>query len=740
MNVLKDQDSTILGASENDEIAIEPERYELFEAPWNGFEIDRRGFLASVGIGLIVYLLFDREEIEAQESGGGRRPRGGGGRGAPSDVAAWLGIDADGKAKVLTGKIEVGQNIRTSLTQAVAEELRIAPEAITLVMGDTRFVPFDMGTFGSRTTPDMSRRLRGVAATARELLIDLAAQKWKVDRSELSAEDGKIVHKSNHQSATYGELTRGEKLVKEVSADPPTTPADRWTVMGKSLAKVDGASFVTGSHKYASDIKRPGMWYGKVLRAPGPGARAVSVDTTEAERIENVIVVRDGDFIGVVAADEPLANRALKAIKAEWKTVDSGVSNKNLYEELKKTAGESRGGGRDGGGGGSRSGAIDRALKEAEVKLEQVYTIAYIAHSPLEPRSAVAEWNDGEPTVWTGTQRPFGVRGEVATAFRLAEDKVRVIVPDTGAGYGGKHTGEAAVEAARLAKAAKRPVKLVWTREEEFTWAYFRPAGVIEVRSGATRSGNLTAWDFHNYNSGGSAINPPYEIAAKRAEFHASKSPLRQGSYRALAATANHFARETHVDELAHELKIDPIEFRLRNLKDERVKGVLEAAVKAFGDRKPKERGRGFGVAVGTDKGGYIATCVEVLVDRETGRVSVVRAVSAFDCGAVVNLDHLKNQVEGAMMMGIGGALFEEIEFDSNKILNARFSRYRVPRFADTPEIEVVLVDRKEMAPAGAGESPIVAIAPAIGNAIFQATGVRLRSLPLAPRGVKLQT
>lgn len=739
MNVLKDQDSTILAESERMENAIEPERYEMFESSPYGFEIDRRGFLGSVGIGLIVYLLLNREEIEAQESGGGRRQRGGGGRGAPSDVAAWLGIDAEGKARVLTGKVEVGQNIRTSLTQAVAEELRIAPEAITLVMGDTRVVPFDMGTFGSRTTPDMSRRLRGVAATARELLIDLAAQKWKADRSELIAQDGKIVHKTTHESATYGELTRGEKLVKAVSADPPTTPADRWTVMGKSLAKIDGRAFVTGSHRYASDIKRPGMWFGKVLRPPGPGAKLVSVDTTAAERIENVVVVHDGDFIGVAAADELLANRALKAIKAEWKNADSGVSNKNLYEELKRTAGESRGGGgRDGGGGGGRSGSIDQALKAADVKLEQTYTIAYIAHAPLEPRSAVAEWNEGEPTVWTGTQRPFGVRGEIAAAFRIAEDKVRVIVPDTGAGYGGKHTGEAAVEAARLAKAANRPVKLVWTREEEFTWAYFRPAGVIEIKSGATRSGDLTAWDFHNYNSGGSAINPPYEIAAKRAEFHASKSPLRQGSYRALAATANHFARETHIDELAHELKIDPVEFRLRNLKDERVRGVLEAALKAFGDRKPNAPGRGFGVAVGTDKGGYIATCVDVLVDRETGRVSVVRAVSAFDCGAVVNPDHLKNQVEGAMIMGIGGALFEAIEFDSNKIQNGRFSRYRVPRFADSPEIEVVLVDRKDLVPAGAGESPIVAIAPAIGNAIFQATGVRLRSLPLAPRGVKV--
>jgi nicotinate dehydrogenase subunit B len=326
----------------------------------------------------------------------------------------------------------------------------------------------------------------------------------------------------------------------------------------------------------------------------------------------------------------------------------------------------------------------------------------------------------------------------LASAFKLADDKVRVIVPDTGAGYGGKHTGEAAVEAARLARSAGKPVKLVWTREEEFTWAYFRPAGVIEISSGVRKDGTLTNWEFHNYNSGGSAVRSPYTLSNQVSQSHNARSPLRQGSYRALASTANNFARESHMDDLARAVGMDPLEFRLKNLKDERLRAVLNAAAKKFGWGSQPPEGHGFGIAVGTEKGSCLATCAEVAVDRSTGQIKVVRAVSAFECGAVLNPDHLKNQIEGAMIMGIGGALFEAVEFENGKVLNPRFSSYRVPRFSDTPEIEIVLVDRKDLASTGAGETPIICIAPAIGNAIFAATGTRLRSLPMAPKGVKV--
>jgi len=717
------------------EPGFEPERYELHEEPAYRFELDRRDFLKSLGGGILVLCLVDASSAQqpgAQPQGGAGRRRGAG-QDVPEEIGAWLHVGEDGQITVYTGKAEMGQNIRTSLTQAVAEELHAVPSSIRLVMADTQLTPFDMGTFGSRTTPDMSRRLRRTAATARELLIGFAAETWKADRALLTAINGTIVNTKTKEILEYGKLTQGRKLTQTVAGDSTITSPLEWTIAGHSAAKVDGREFVTGKHSYTSDIRLPGMWHGKVLRPPSFGATLISIDASAAKAMPDVVVVHDRDFVGVAASNEVVAARAVHAIKAEWKA-GPPISSKDLFEDMKRQGRREREGR---GNSGQRAGSIEDGLTAADIRLEQTYTIAYIAHAPLEPRAAVAEWKNGKLTVWTGTQRPFGVQRELAGAFRLANDAVRVIVPDTGAGYGGKHSGEAAIEAARLARQAGRPVKLVWSREEEFTWAYFRPAGVIEVKSGVRRDGTLTAWEFHNYNSGASGIRTLYEVPNQRIAFHPVPSPLRQGSYRALAATANHFARESHMDELAHALNLGPLAFRLKNLKDDRLRAVLEAAATAFGWGRKTGDDRGIGIAAGSEKGSFVATCAEVAVDRDSGRVQIVRAVSAFDCGAVVNPDHLKNQVEGAMIMGLGGALFEAIEFDDGRILNPRFSRYRVPRFRDTPIVEVVLLDRKDLPPAGAGETPIVGIAPAIANAIFDASGIRLRSLPLAPQGIK---
>ncbi|MCI0615088.1 molybdopterin-dependent oxidoreductase, partial [bacterium] len=498
--------------------------------------------------------------------------------------------------------------------------------------------------------------------------------------------------------------------------------------------KVDGSDFVTGKHKYTSDIKVPGMLYAKVVRPAAFNATVASVDSSAAEAIPSVKVVKDGNFIAVAAPDLETARNAAEQIKVNWNTQPQ-PSNSELFGVLKKPAQKKDDDWQ------SRSkpkiqGSVADGLASADKKLEQTYTVAYIAHAPLETRAAIAEWKDDKLTVWTGTQRPFGVRNELSEAFHIPEEKIRVIVPDTGSAYGGKHTGESAIEAARIARAAGKPVKLTWSREEEFTWAYFRPAGVIQAKSGVKNDGTITAFEFHNYNSGQSAIQPKYEIANQHVEFHSSDSPLRQGSYRALAATANHFARETHIDELAHSINMDPVEFRLKNIKNQRLYDVLQAAAKKFGWNNEKSSdGRGIGVACGFEKDSYLATCAEIAVQPDRS-VKVLRVVEAFDCGPVVNPNHLKNQIEGAIMMGMGGALFEEIQFENGKILNPRFSNYQVPRFNDLPAIEVVLMDRKDIPSAGAGETPTVGVAPAIGNAIFHATGIRLRSLPLIPNGL----
>jgi isoquinoline 1-oxidoreductase len=720
------------GFEEPDVIEIAPEMYEL-----NGDsdaqlpdaarserralpELPRRDFFKILGAGLMAVFV---EPLIAQESG--RRGRGGGN--VPNDISAWLHVAEDGTITVYSGKTEVGQNVRTSCAQAVAEELRVPISSIKMVLADTELVPYDAGTFGSQSTPQMHSRLHRVGAAAREALVDLAADHFKVDRGSLTVGDGKITKAGGSESVTFGQLTKGQKLVRQVDNSAPVTPAADWKVCGTSVPKLNGRDLVTGKTKYSSDVKVPGMVFGKILRPVSYGATLKSIDTKAAERMDGVKVVHDGDFVGITAPDSLAAGQAIKGIHAEWDSKEQ-PSSAEIFDYLKKNS-----------SGPVPHAELEEALAKGVHKIQATYTVAYIAHTPLEPRAAVAEWKDDKFTIWTGSQRPFGVRSEVARALGVPEDKVRVIVPDTGSGYGGKHSGECAIEAARLARAVGKPVKLVWTREEEFTWAYFRPAGVIDVGAAIDADGKLVAWDYHNYNSGGSGIKTPYQVSPQRCDFHGSKSPLKQGSYRGLAATANHFARESAMDELAGAAKIDPLEFRLKNLRDERLKAVLQAAAEKFGWGKQKSSDtRGFGLAGGTEKGSYVATCAEVAIDRASGAVRVVHAVTAFECGAIVNPRHLENQVEGAAVMGLGGALFEAIEFKDGKITNAHLADYRVPRFSDVPKLETVLLDRKDLPSAGAGETPIVCIAPAVGNAIFAATGVRLRSMPMVPNGLKV--
>ncbi len=664
----------------------------------------RRDFFAVLGGGIVVLLIAD--DSDAQESGGGAR------RGmreqVPDRVSAWLHIGETGAVTAFTGKVEVGQNARTSLTLAVAEELRTPISSVSMVMGDTVLTPYDMGTFGSRTTPTMWPQMRKAAAAAREMLIDLAARKWSIDRASISVANGRVT--SGQRSAGFGELTRGEKLEKSIPSSVTLEPPAAWTIAGKSALKVNGREIVTGAHRYPFDVRRPGMLYGKVLRPESFGASLASLDSSAASALPGVKVVREGNFVGVTARDPETAAKALSSLRAQWNPAPAQTNSRDVFEYFR---------------GHAQNAPANRDALTA-------YTVAYIAHVPLEPRAAVAEWSsDGKLTVWTGTQRPFGVRSELASKFALPEENVRVIMPDTGSGYGGKHEGDAALEAAALAKAAGAPVKCNWTREEEMTWAYFRPGGLIEVSGKVSPDGTLTAWEFHNYNSGSSGLNSPYEIASKREQYHAVESPLRQGSYRGLAATANHFVRESYMDELAHSVGMDPLDFRLKNLRDERLRNVLLAAAGKFAWKtRKKVAGRGYGIAAGFEKGGYVATCAEIAVSPK-GAVKVLRATASFECGAIVNPDHLLHQVQGAIAMGIGGALFERIDFENGRILTDRLSKYRVPRFSDMPVIETVLLDRQDIPSAGAGETPIVGIAPAIANAIFDATGKRKRSLPL---------
>jgi CO/xanthine dehydrogenase Mo-binding subunit len=707
-------------------IAIEPERYELVEPGRYRFDLDRRGFLrvlSAMGGGLLVV---STVPIVAQQETG----RGGGQGSATDALAGWLHIGPDGRVTVYTGKVEIGQNIRTSLAQTVADELGAPIGVLSLVMADTDLTPFDPGTFGSRTTPTMAPQLARAAATAREMLIDLAAAKWQVPRQSLAAKNGAIVDASG-RSISFGELTHGQNLTGVVSSQAPEEPRDRWTVRGEPLHKINARDIVTGRHEYPPDIVRPHLLFGRVIRPPALGATVKTVDDSKARAMPGVIVVRDGEFIGVVAPNERVAKAAAAAVAVDW-TLPTGLpTSETIFDHLRQTAQptQGRGAGRDPIGAEGSTPAAAATPTPSTRSFDATYRIPYIAHVPLEPRAAVAEWTGDRVTVWTGTQRPFGVRSDVARAFHLADDRVRVIVPDMGSGYGGKHTVDAATEAARLAKAAGRPVKIVYTRAEEFMWGYFRPAGVITVSAGVDAGGRLAFWQFDNYNSGGSGLNTPYAVPVTRELFHNADSPLKQGSYRGLAATANHYAREMHMDAIARALGRDAVDFRLAHITEPRLRSVLTTVAQKAGWPNASRPGLGLGIACGTEKGSYIATAAEV--SRTPDGFKVERIVAAFECGAIVNPDGLRNQVEGAIVQGLGGALFESIRFADGKILNGTMAQYRVPRFRDVPPIDITLIDRRDLPSAGAGETPIVCVAPAIGSAV-RAFGAVDTALPIA--------
>ena len=628
----------------------------------------------------------------------------------------------------MTGKVEAGQGARAELSEAAAEELRVPVSRIQLLMADTSLVPDDGVTAGSGSTPRTVPAVRHGAAAAREVLVEFAATRWGVDRSTIQVRDGKTSRASSPETLSYADLAAdadaAKALEQGIPSDVALTPVAEWKVLGKPTPRSNARDIVTGAHQFPSDISRPGMLYGKVLRPPSYGAKLTAIDLAPAQAMKNVVALRDDQFVGVAAPTTFLAEKALDTVAktARWEPAPH-PSSKALFDYLKEHV-----------SGDVPANPFADILAQAKRVMRQTYQVAYVQHAPLEPRAAVAEWLEGKLTVWTGSQNPFGCWSELTRAFHLGDQLVRVIVPDFGAGFGGKHTGEVGVEAARLAKAAGHPVSLRWTRREEFTWAYFRPAAVIQIEAGLDDQGRLTCWHFININSGGAGIETPYRIGKHRSEFVRSESPLRQGSYRCLAATANQFARESFMDELAAASGADPLAFRLAHLDHPRLRAVLETAAQRFNweERiKKKKPNVGLGLACGTEKGSYVAACAEVEIDPSAKTIAVRRVCQVFDCGAILNPANLLAQVQGALIMGLGPALREEINFEKGEVLNPSFRQYQVPRFADVPELDIHLLNRPDHDSSGAGETPIIAIAPAIGNAVFQATGQRLRSMPI---------
>jgi nicotinate dehydrogenase subunit B len=661
---------------------------------------------------------------------------------APDD--AWVHVGADSSVTAYTGKVEAGQGTRTALSLLVGEELALPPGWVRVTMADTDISPFDEGTFGSRSMPHAAPPLQAAAAAAFRLLREEAAARFGLPAGDLTAADGMIAGPDGAPSASYGELVAGQRRVELVPPDAPVTPATAWRSAGRQARAARAADAVTGTKVFPSDLHIDGMLHGCVLHPPAYRAELLGADTSAAEAMPGVTMVRDGSLLGVLAASQHTARAALAAVAADWQE-HPGCDPAGLEDYL-------RGHLVDGTGWQGQveqiTGDPDAALAGGAVRLAATYHVAYVAHVPLEPRAALARWEAGELTVWVATSTPFRARRELAAGLGIGEENVHVIVPDFGGGFGGKHGAVVALEAARLARAVGRPVKVAWTRADEFTAGYLRPAAVIDVASSASAAGQITAWLFTDVHAGAAGLDTPYRIEHQRLAYRPADGPLARGSYRALAATANNFARESHMDELAAAAGADPVDFRLRHLDDERLAAVLRAAADAIGwpgqagraDGAPQGGGPGVvrtgtGIALGMEKGGRVATAARVQVGPD-GMVRLLRLVTAVDCGAVVNPDGLANQVEGAVVMGLGPALFEQIDFTGTRISNGSMTDYRVPRLADVPaDLEVLLLDQPDQPSAGGGEAPIIAIAPAIANAIFLACGVRLRTMPLIPSG-----
>lgn len=654
---------------------------------------------------------------------------------------AWLHLAPSGAVTAFTGKVDIGQDNQTALRLLVAEELAVPLGQVTLVQGDTDLCPFDIGTFGSRSMPDAGRPLRLAAAGARQALASLAAQRWNTPADRLGSHEGAVTGGPGGARLMYGELVAGLRRVEMLSEEPPLTDPAAWRIAGHGGHAAPRLDAVTGARRYGSDLRLPGMLHGAVLRPPSPGYTLRSADTSRAAGLPGVTVVREDEFIGVTAPDPATARQAVAMIEADWSRPRAGPADMAGYLREHPVSGQ----------GWERpadrsAGDPDAALAAAPVTVRATYTTAYLAHVPLETSAALADWDDhGRLTVWAGCNVPFAVRSRLAGALGIDEADVRVIVPPTGGGFGGKH-GDNAVEAARLSRAAGRPVLVHWSRAEEFAWGYLRPMAVIDVRAGADREGSITGWDFTDINAGAQGTAFPYRCGNWRIRYRPAASPLAQGPYRALAATANTFARESCVDELAHAAGADPLAFRLGHLADERLAVVLRAAAtrsgRDIGTRPGHGTGpdsaaparTGWGCAVGLEKDGRVASCAEVSIGPG-GEVTVTKIVTAYECGALVNPDTVAGQVEGGTIMALGGALFEQVRLDHGRLASPLLADYRVPRFGDVPAIEVVLADRPDIPSAGAGETPLIAVAPAIANAIFAATGRRLRSLPLIPGG-----
>jgi isoquinoline 1-oxidoreductase len=689
----------------------------------------RRDFFKILGTGIIVFIrpwgALDLIGSPSEQA-----------RGVPKDYNAFLRIADDGTVTCYTGKIEMGQGIITSLPQMMADELNVPLAKIRIVMGDTDLCPWDQGTWGSQSTRVFGQLMRTATAEARGALLELGSVHLGVPASQLEVIDGIISDtRDPKKTVSYAQLAKGQRIEKFLDVKPSMEDYTKFIEIGKSYNRTDSTLKVTGEAKYSGDMKLTGMVFARILRPPSHSAKLTSVDYTAAEKIAGTKVVKDGDFIAVINEDRDKADEAIVKIKAEYSFKEIPVNDKTIFEYMLKADSNAS--------SIKETGSIEEGQKLCDKTFDSEFHDPYLAHVAIETHTALAQLEGEKMTVWAATQSPFGLREGIMRELGLTADKVRVITPFVGGGFGGKGEYQQGVEAAKLAKMTGKPVMLMWTREEEFFLDTFHPAGVIKIKSGIDKSGLIKFWDYKVYYSGTRGSEATYDIPNIHITHYGQKNgapPVHQfgtGAWRAPNNNTNTFAREVQIDIMAAAAGIDPLEFRRKNLKDVHILDCLKAVADKFGYVAGKApSGRGIGIACGADAGAWVAHMVEVKVDKSTGKVRIVRIACAQDMGLCINPEGATIQMEGCITMGMGYTLAEEVMFEGGKILSNSLDKYTIPRFSWLPKIDTVILDRKNQPPQGGGEPAIIAMGAVVANAIFDATGARLYQLPMTPERV----
>ena len=694
--------------------------------PTSSMQVTRREFLKCIGLlggGIVVYVSVGDPSSWAQPT---------------ADFNVFFRIGADGRITCFTGKIEMGQGIITSLAQMLADELVVPLTSVDMVMGDTLLCPYDRGTFGSLSTPYFGTTLRQAAAEARAVLVQMAAEKLKVPSQRLHTNDGHVIDSQNSsRQVTYAQLTGGKIIERRLKHSVAPLPASQRKISGKAAGRLDARQKVTGEARYSGDVRLPGMLFAAILRPPAHDAILKSINLKPAKNINGVKVIREEDLIATLHQYPDIAQKALSKIKVEWEQLEPKVDNDNIFDHLLRSAPSAE--------IITQKGNIATGRNLAAQRFESVYLNHYVAHAPMEPHTAAVQIEGQKVTVWASTQTPFWAQQEVARTLGFAKKNVRVITPFVGGGFCGKTRNQQVVEAARLAKLAKKPVQVAWTRKEEFFYDTFRPAAVIKVRSGLDHNQRIVYWDYDNYFAGSRSSEPfyniPHQQVAARGGWMGGGSqahPFSVGAWRGPGSNTNVFAMESQIDVMASATGIDPLTFRLNHLTNKRMRKVLNAATEKFVHRFSKAPSkRGFGIGCTDYKGTYVATMAEVNVEETTGVITVQRVVCAQDTGEVINPNGVKLQIEGCIIMGLGYVLREEIRFSGGKIFDENFDTYELPRFSWLPIIETVIVDNPAMPPQGCGEPAITPMGAVIANAVYDTIGVRLYELPMTPARVK---